>query len=120
VADDFEDNRRLVIYHLRKLGDFEVSEATDGLQVLEAVRRDRPDLIVMDLRMPRLHGWDTLRALGEMPERWAFRVLAISAGGSAEDEMKARFAGCDEFLSAVFANIPTFRRTVERLLARDD
>src|SRR5207245_2432264 len=52
VVEDNEDNRRILVYRLRKIGKFDIREAANGQQAIDAVRADLPDLIFMDLKMP--------------------------------------------------------------------
>lgn len=67
IADDNRINRHLLRAQLRKHGDYELREATNGKEALELVEREAPDLILMDLMMPEIDGWEATR-----------RILALS------------------------------------------
>src|SRR5437763_15891226 len=66
VVEDNEDNRRILVYRLRKIGQFDIREAANGLQAIEAVQHDPPDLIFMDLKMPVMDGWEATRRSRQM------------------------------------------------------
>ena len=63
VVEDNEDNRRILVYRLRKIGQFDIREAANGQQAVEAVQQDPPDLIFMDLKMPVMDGWEATRRI---------------------------------------------------------
>ena len=66
VVEDDEDNRWIFVYRLRKIGDFEVLEASDGQEALEIAAREPLDLIFMDLRLPVLDGWKVVRRISRI------------------------------------------------------
>lgn len=85
-----DDERDLVFYtklFLEEKG-YEVTEAYDGRQALDILEEQRPDLILLDVAMPRLTGWDVLRRIQEDPEKADIPVLMLTA--RAEDADKAR------------------------------
>lgn len=97
VEDDF-DNRRIVAKVLAVEG-YRVVEATDGLEALSQVRAERPDLILMDLALPNLDGWEATRRLKKDPQTHGIPVVALTAVAMRGDEERARAAGCDDYLS---------------------
>jgi len=63
VVEDNEDNRRILVYRLRKIGDFEILEAQNGLEAIEMTEKHAPDLIFMDLKMPVMDGWEATKRI---------------------------------------------------------
>src|SRR5262245_26681461 len=63
VVEDNEDNRRILLYRLRKIGDFEIIETENGAEAVAAVLERPPDLIFMDLKMPVMDGWEATRRI---------------------------------------------------------
>lgn len=119
VVEDNEDNRRILVYRVRMIGDFEVLEATHGQEALEIASREPLDLIFMDLKLPVLDGWETVRRIRAMagPIR-DVPVIALTAQAMVGDEEKALAAGCDDYISKPVVNPNIVREKVERLLAR--
>lgn len=95
-VEDSPQNRDVVRRYLQ--GVFEVLEAEDGEHGLARAQRELPALILMDLSLPRLDGWEATRRLKAGPLR-AIPVVALTAHASSEDEQRARAAGCDGFLT---------------------
>lgn len=95
IVDDFKDNRDLYAHYLSRQG-FRVSVASDGQEALDSARDLQPDLIVMDLSLPVLSGWEAVRRLkaGEATKHIPIVILtAYDLGSNA-----AAAAGCDGFL----------------------
>jgi len=116
VVEDNEDNRRILIYRLRKIGDFEIIEAVNGEQAIEVVRTQRPDLIFMDLKMPVLDGWEATGRIRQMEGGDRVRIIALTAQAMAGDEEKALAAGCDDYLSKPVVDPNLVREKLERLI----
>ncbi len=95
VVEDNEDNRRILVYRLRKIGKFDIREAANGQQAIDAVRADLPDLIFMDLKMPVMDGWEATKRIREMDGGDSVRIIALTAQAMAGDEQKALAIGCD-------------------------
>jgi two-component system, cell cycle response regulator DivK len=98
VVDDFEDNREMYTQFLRFNG-YRVAEAVDGLDALTKAAALRPDLIVMDLSLPRLDGWEATRRLKKDPVTRHIPVVALTGHALAGHEEGARDAGCDSFVT---------------------
>ena len=79
VVEDNEDNRRILVFRLRKIGDFEIREATQGEQALALIAEEVPDLMFLDLKLPILDGWETARRIRAMPGRDFPGDLAVVA-----------------------------------------
>jgi CheY-like chemotaxis protein/signal transduction histidine kinase len=95
-VEDSAQNRDVVRRYLQ--GTYEVIEAFDGEHGLDRAARDVPDLILMDLSLPRLDGWEATRRLKAGPLA-AIPVIALTAHASREDQARARAAGCDGYLT---------------------
>jgi two-component system cell cycle response regulator DivK len=102
VVEDQEDNRRIV-RDLLTATDFEVIEAEDGEQALAAVAKQRPDLILMDIQLPVLDGYEVTRRLKADPSLTAIPIIAVTSYALSGDEEKARAAGCNDFVPKPFS-----------------
>ncbi|CAG0930332.1 two-component system, NarL family, sensor histidine kinase EvgS [Thermoflexales bacterium] len=98
IVDDQPDNRLILIDLLQPLG-FDLHEAADGQQALEAARDWKPDLILMDMFLPALSGFEVTPRLRQMPELAATIIIGVSAGVSEADTQHMLQAGCHAALS---------------------
>lgn len=98
VVEDDTDNRKIVVKVLVSEG-YELLEASDGASALAVARRERPDLIVMDLALPGMDGWEAARRLKADPGTADIPIVALTAFAMRGDEERARQAGCDGYLS---------------------
>ncbi|MCP3100908.1 response regulator [Myxococcus sp. K15C18031901] len=96
-VEDSAQNRDIVRRYLG--GQFEVIEAEDGEHGLERATRDNPDLILMDLSLPRLDGWEATRRLRALPSVANVPVIAVTAHAGREYQDKAHAAGCTAYLT---------------------
>jgi len=101
VADDHAANRSLLVDLLQPLG-FEVTTAVDGLAAVESAKENRPDLVLLDLRMPRLDGFAAARAIHEAFPENSPRLVGVSASAFDPDRQACLDAGCGEFLAKPF------------------
>lgn len=99
VVEDNEDNRRILLYRLKKIGDFEIVEASNGMEAVESVRESTPDLIFMDLKMPILDGWEATQRIRELPNGADVPIIALTAQAMAGDQQKALDVGCTDYLA---------------------
>lgn len=97
VVDDVEDNRIIYVEYLLYAG-YRVATAADGKQAIAKARRARPALIVMDLSLPILDGWQATRRLKADPRTCGIPILALTGHGEARFRERARRAGVDRFL----------------------
>jgi two-component system cell cycle response regulator DivK len=96
-VEDNDDNVYMLKMRLELLGDFEVVAAEDGEKGCAMVLSERPDIILMDLEMPRVDGWEATRRLKADPQTRDIPIVALSAHALAGEREKALAAGCDEF-----------------------
>ncbi|MAZ02158.1 MAG: two-component system response regulator [Sneathiella sp.] len=95
-VEDNEDNIYMLSRRLKRKG-FEVLTAGDGLAGIEAAKREKPALILMDLSLPVMDGWEATRQLKSSDETKAIPVIALSAHALEGEREKALSAGCDDF-----------------------
>ncbi|MBB4227744.1 response regulator [Rhizobium mongolense] len=95
-VEDNEDNIYMLSARLRRKG-YEVVVATDGDQGVARARSDAPALILMDLSLPVLDGWEATRRLKALAETRGIPVIALSSHAMAGDREAALAAGCDDF-----------------------
>ena len=102
VVDDDRHVPRLSKTALERAG-YEVLLAADGMEALATIERERPDLILLDIAMPNMDGFDTLRRLKSAPATVAIRIVIVTARSAEEDLMRAWQAGADGYLIKPFA-----------------
>lgn len=98
IVDDFQDNREMYVQYLSFHG-YRVAEAVDGHDALGKAMALHPDLIVMDLSLPGLDGWEATRRLKKGATTRAIPVIALTGHAMAGHEEGARDAGCDSYLT---------------------
>ena len=96
VVEDVDFNRDLLVQLLED--DYEVIEAVNGQEGVEHAERERPDLILMDLSLPVMDGWEATRQLKANDNFRSIPVIALTAHAMKGDEEKALAAGCDDYL----------------------
>ena len=97
VVEDVEFNRDLLVQLLED--DYEVLTAVNGEEGIALAQRERPDLVLMDLSLPVIDGWEATRRIKANPDLKDIPIIALSAHAMLGDEDKARQAGCDDYLS---------------------
>jgi two-component system cell cycle response regulator DivK len=102
VVEDQEDNRQIV-RDLLTTTDYQVMEAENGEEALAAVAKQRPDLILMDIQLPVMDGYEATRRLKADPGLSAIPIIAVTSYALSGDEEKARAAGCDDFVPKPFS-----------------
>jgi len=99
VVDDNAQNLELLVEYLQSMGGLQTATATDGLEALEVVRVFQPDLIVLDIMMPRMSGFEVCQKLKADPETRDIPILMVTALNEMGDIERAVEAGTDDFLS---------------------
>jgi two-component system, cell cycle response regulator DivK len=97
VVEDQKDNRQ-IIRDMLSATDYEIMEAESGEQALEAVVKQRPDLILMDIQLPGIDGYEATRRIKADPALRSIPIIAVTSYALSGEEQKARAAGCDEYV----------------------
>ena len=118
VVEDNEDNRHILIYRLRKIGDFELLEATHGQEALDIIATNPPDLMFLDLKLPVLDGWETARRIRSMQEPIRPPIIALTAQAMVGDEEKALAAGCNDYIAKPIVDSNIVKEKLEKLLSQ--
>ncbi len=95
-VEDNEDNIYMLTNRLQRKG-YEVIVAKDGVQGVEMTRRENPALVLMDLELPILDGWEAIRQLKASPDTQHIPIIALSAHAMSEERERAIEVGCDDF-----------------------
>lgn len=117
---DAEENIRRVITHLlvRKVG-ANVLQSPDGTRGLWTAQSLRPDLIILELLLPGMNGWEVLSQLKARPETAHIPILVLTVACSLADRLRTAAAGCDAFVCKPFLTAELLG-TIQDLLARED
>jgi CheY-like chemotaxis protein len=116
-VDDNEDDVYMLQMRLDLLGDFEVVTAANGEEGCQAAASERPDIILMDLVMPVLNGWEAINRLKSDPSTRNIPIVALSAHALPGEREKAIGAGADEFDTKPI-EFDRLVATLRRILAR--
>jgi len=114
VADDDADNRAIAAAVLKAAG-YDVCVACDGMEAVAVATERLPDLILMDMSMPRLSGWDAAARLKKSALTGRIPILAFTAYALAGDDVKALEAGCDGYVSKPCLPRDLVRKIAEKL-----
>jgi len=96
IVDDTDWNRDLLVQLLEE--DYQVLEAIDGAEGVKKTEADKPDLILMDLGMPVMDGWEATRRIKANDSLKHIPIIAVTSHAMVGDEIDARKAGCDDYL----------------------
>ncbi len=114
IADDYEVNRDLLARRLAKRG-YEVLQAADGEAAVSMVMAHRPDIVLMDMSMPKMNGWDATGMLKSSPSTRDIPVIAVTSHAMSGDREKALEAGCDDYASKPI-DLPSLLAQMETLI----
>lgn len=115
IVEDVELNRDLLVQLLED--DYRLVLAADGQAALEKALEAKPDLILMDLSLPRMDGWEATRRLKADRSLSKIPVIVLSAHAMRGDEERARASGCDDFLTKPIDETQLYQK-LERHLGR--
>jgi two-component system, cell cycle response regulator DivK len=108
VVEDQEDLRGVLRDLLTGSG-YAVAEAADGQAGVEMTRSERPDLVLMDIQLPVMDGYEATRQIKTDPNLKATPVIAVSSYAMKGDEEKARAAGCDHYVTKPYSPVQLLR-----------
>jgi DNA-binding response OmpR family regulator len=115
LADDDPGLRRLIGTTLGT-EDFDLLHATDGEQALQMARQERPELVLLDVNMPKLDGFEVCRHIKTEPETAGIKVVMLTARGAEVDRARGREAGADDYFIKPFSPVQLLNK-VHALLA---
>jgi two-component system, cell cycle response regulator DivK len=116
LIEDNEQNRDALARRLQRRG-YDVIMAADGQQGIAMAQSDLPDLILMDLNLPDVDGWEATRIIKETPKTQAIPIMAMTAHAIAGDQERALQAGCDDY-HAKPVEFPRLLEQIEALLKK--
>ena len=102
VIEDQEDNRRILRYLLRS-AEYEVIEAVTGEEGVDLAERERPDLILMDIQLPGLDGYEATRRIKSNAALRHIPIIVVTSYALSGDDVKAFAAGCDAYVTKPFS-----------------
>jgi two-component system cell cycle response regulator DivK len=102
VVEDHEENRRIVRDLLTSAG-YEIVEAVTGEEGVTMAERERPDLILMDIQLPGIDGYETTRRIKANPASSRIPIIAVTSYALSGDDVKALAAGCDAYVTKPFS-----------------
>ncbi|MBV8509468.1 MAG: response regulator [Xanthobacteraceae bacterium] len=102
VVEDQMDNRQILRDLLGNAG-YELLEAENGAEALTTVARQRPDLILMDIQLPVMDGYEATRRLKSDPATKSIPIIVVTSYALSGDETKAREAGCDAYVTKPYS-----------------
>jgi two-component system, cell cycle response regulator DivK len=114
IVEDNEENRDALARRLKRRG-FEVVIATDGLQGVAMAQSERPDLILMDMNLPELDGWEATRQVRAAEETKDIPVIALTAHALTGDRERALAAGCTDYHTKP-VELPRLLEQIEAIL----
>jgi two-component system cell cycle response regulator DivK len=116
LVEDNEMNRDMLSRRLERRG-YEVVIAVDGGEGVAMARSENPDLILMDMSLPVVDGWEATRQLKAAPETGTIPIIALTAHAMSGDREKAIEAGCDDYDTKPI-DLPNLLEKIETLLPR--
>jgi DNA-binding response OmpR family regulator len=120
IAEDERDIRELVNFSLQ-FGGFTVVQAANGAEAVELAQKERPDLVLMDVRMPKMTGYEACRQMKSMPELSDIPVVFLSAKGQESEIQTGLESGAEEYILKPFAPdelVKQVQAVLDRVAAR--
>ena len=117
LVEDNELNRDMLSRRLERRG-FQVLIAVDGAQGVAMAQSEAPDLVLMDMSLPVLNGWEAVRQLKAASETRAIPIIALTAHAMLGDREKAIEAGCDDFDTKPI-ELPRLLEKIDRLMGKE-
>ena len=102
VVEDQEDNRQ-ILRDLLSSTDYEIVEAENGQEAIDAVAKQKPDLILMDIQLPVMDGYEATRRIKANPDWKSIPIIVVTSYALSGDAEKARAAGCDDYVTKPYS-----------------
>ena len=102
IVEDQEDNRTILRDALSTVG-YELIEALNGEDGVKLAQNERPDLILMDIQLPKMNGYEATQQIKSIAELKTIPIIAVTSYALSGDEVKARAAGCDGYIAKPFS-----------------
>jgi K+-sensing histidine kinase KdpD len=118
VVEDNQENMDLLVYFLRPQG-YEIIGVDNGLSALEKVEEEHPDIILLDIMLPKMNGYEVCTRLKKDPETKFIPIIMLTALKELKDKVKALEVGADDFLSKPFENVELLARVRSLLRLKD-
>jgi two-component system cell cycle response regulator DivK len=118
IVEDQEDNRAILRDLLSQAG-YDLIEAADGGQGVDLAQKERPDLILMDIQLPVIDGYEATRRIKGNAALKAIPIIAVTSYALSGDEAKARAAGCDGYVTKPFSPRQLLAKVREYMPAGD-
>jgi len=115
IVED-EDNIALALDHLMRREGYALARVASGAEALPAMRRERPDLVLLDVMLPEVSGYEICQAMRQDPKLKAVKILMMTARGNQMERRKGLALGADGFISKPF-DVGELKAEVRRLLA---
>ena len=115
IAEDEPDTANLLQFHLQRHG-YHTTVASDGFSALNLTFERHPDLIILDLMLPKLHGFEVCRMLKESPSTRHIPVFMLTAAASTENKVQGFSLGANDYMTKPF-EIPELLARIESLLS---
>ena len=116
VVEDNEDTREILLYRLKAMGNYQIVFASNGREALDLATQSKPDLIIMDLNMPVMDGWEATKALRKTSWGKDLPVIALTAQAMDRDEQKALSTGCNDYIPKPIMDYTILREKIEKFL----
>lgn len=118
IVEDDEELNDILHYNLSR-ADYRVLQAWDGQEAMEAIRREAPDLVLLDIMLPGADGWEVCRFLTDAPELRGIPIIIFTAKSAREDFDQARQFNLAGFFTKPYATADVLRQ-VQKVLATND
>jgi DNA-binding response OmpR family regulator len=118
IVEDNQENKDLLVYFLKPKG-YHISTVADGLQALESVKKEKPDIVLLDIMLPKMNGFEVCQKLKEDAETKSIPILMITALKDLKDKIKALDVGADDFISKPFENVELLARVKSLLRLKE-
>jgi len=118
VVDDNAQNLELLVAYMEEVPNISVIPATNGIEALAKVAEDKPDLILLDIMMPKMSGFEVCRRLKSDPETRDIQIVMVTALNEVGDHERAVDSGTDEFLTKPVNRIELITRVKSLLRVR--